>query len=118
MSDALTSEADKEIEKAVAEKRPFYLNMAHYAVHSPFETDKRFIGHYTDPKKNQQACAFATLIEGMDKSLGDLMDKLEELGIAENTLIIFWGIMEVMPLWGELRIMARQHLLKVKRFGI
>ena len=76
--------------------------MAHYAVHSPFETDKRFIGHYTDPKKNQQACAFATLIEGMDKSLGDLMDKLEELGIAENTLIIFWGIMEVMPLWGEL----------------
>lgn len=54
----------------------------------------------------------------MDKSLGDLMDKLEELGIAENTLIIFWGIMEVMPLWGELRIMARQHLLKVKRFGI
>ena len=91
LSDALTLEADKEIEKAVAEKRPFYLNMAHYAVHSPFETDKRFIGHYTDPKKNQQACAFATLIEGMDKSLGDLMDKLEELGIAENTLIIFLG---------------------------
>ena len=79
------------MEKAVAEKRPFYLNMAHYAVHSPFETDERFIDHYKDPAKKQQARAFATLIEGMDKSLGDVLDKLEELGVAENTLIIFRG---------------------------
>ena len=33
--------------------------------------------------------AFATLVEGMDKSLGDLMQYLEEQGIAENTLILF-----------------------------
>lgn len=91
LSDALTLEAGKEMEKAVAEHKPFYLNMAHYAVHSPFETDERFIGHYTDPAKKQQARAFATLIEGMDKSLGDIMDKLEKMGIAENTLIIFLG---------------------------
>lgn len=91
LSDALTLEAGKEIAKAVAEKRPFYLNMAHYAVHAPFETDERFIGHYTDSDKSQQARAFATLIEGMDKSLGDLMDKLNELGVAENTLILFLG---------------------------
>lgn len=91
LSDALTLEAGKEMEKAVAEHKPFYLNMAHYAVHSPFETDERFIGHYTDPDKKQQARAFATLIEGMDKSLGDIMDKLEKMGIAENTLIIFLG---------------------------
>lgn len=91
LSDALTLEAGKEIEKAVAENRPFYLNMAHYAVHAPFETDERFIGHYTDPAKKADAKAFATLIEGMDKSLGDLMKLLEKLGIAENTLIIFLG---------------------------
>lgn len=91
LSDALTLEAGKEIAKAVAEKRPFYLNMAHYAVHAPFETDERFIEHYTDPAKSQQAKAFATLIEGMDKSLGDLMDELEMLGVAENTLIFFLG---------------------------
>jgi arylsulfatase A-like enzyme len=35
--------------------------------------------------------AFATLVEGMDKSLGDLMQYLEEQGIAENTLILFLG---------------------------
>ena len=91
LSDALTLEAEREIAKAVAEKQPFYLNLAHYAVHSPFETDERFIGRYTDPAKSSQAKASATLIEGMDKSLGDLMDKLVELGVAENTLILFLG---------------------------
>lgn len=91
LSDALTIEAGKEIAKAVQAGQPFYLNMAHYAVHAPFETDERFIGHYKDADKNQQARAFATLVEGMDKSLGDLMNKLEELGVAENTMIIFLG---------------------------
>ena len=91
LSDALTFEANEQIDKAVKEKKPFFLYMSHYAVHSPFETDKRFIGNYTDPDKSDQAKAFATLIEGMDKSLGDIMDHLEELGIAENTLILFLG---------------------------
>lgn len=89
LSDALTLEANKEIAKAVEEKRPFYLNIAHYAVHAPFQADRRFVSHYHG--KSEQACAFATLIEGMDKSLGDIMNQLENLGIAENTLIIFLG---------------------------
>lgn len=91
LSDALTLEALKEVKKAVDEGKPFYLNLAHYAVHSPFETDERFINHYPQGEKNDKARAFATLIEGMDKSLGDLMNKLEEMGIAENTFIIFLG---------------------------
>ena len=91
LSDALTFEAIDQIDKAVEEKKPFFLYMSHYAVHTPFETDKRFIGNYRDADKSAQAKAFATLIEGMDKSLGDLMDHLEKLGIAENTLIVFLG---------------------------
>jgi arylsulfatase A-like enzyme len=91
LSEALTLEANAQIAKAVEEKQPFFLYMAHYAVHAPFEADKRFTGHYTSPDKSDHAKAFATLIEGMDKSLGDIMDKLEELGVAENTLIFFLG---------------------------
>lgn len=49
LSDALTLEAKDQIDKAVSEKKPFFLYMSHYAVHAPFETDKRFIGNYTDP---------------------------------------------------------------------
>lgn len=91
LSDALTLEAQKEIARSVAEKKPFFLNMSHYAVHAPFETDERFIAHYEHSDKPQQAQAFATLIEGMDKSLGDILNYLQELGIAENTIILFLG---------------------------
>lgn len=90
LSDALTLEAVKEIQKSVAEGKPFYLNMSHYAVHTPLDVDKRFIDNYPRIKKDD-ARAFAALVEGMDKSLGDLMDKLNEMGIAENTMIIFLG---------------------------
>lgn len=91
LTDALTREAVREIRHAVSKEQPFYLNMSHYAVHAPFETDKRFIGRYQGSGKVKQAEAFATLIEGMDKSLGVLMDELEQLGIAEKTLILFLG---------------------------
>ena len=91
LTEALTLEACAQIEQAVKEGKPFYLNMAHYAVHAPFEADPRFTAHYADSEKPRPAQAFASLIEGMDKSLGDLMDKLQQLGVAENTLILFLG---------------------------
>jgi arylsulfatase A-like enzyme len=91
LTDALTIEAEVEIDKAVKEGKPFYLNMSHYAVHQPFEADKRYLDRYKNSDKGHMAEAFATLVEGMDKSLGDLINKLEELGIAESTLILFLG---------------------------
>ena len=91
LTDALTIEAEAEIEKAVKEGKPFYLNISHYAVHQPFEADKRYLDRYKNSGKGHMAEAFATLVEGMDKSLGDLINKLEELGIAESTLILFLG---------------------------
>ena len=91
LTEALTLEANEQIDKAVADKKPFFLYMAHYAVHAPFEVDRRFLANYAGSEEPFKAKAFATLIEGMDKSLGDIMDHLEELGIAENTLILFLG---------------------------
>ena len=76
---------------AVEAKQPFFLYFAHYAVHAPFNSDPRFADHYRDSGKPQPAQAFATLIEGMDKSLGDLLDHLDALGVADNTLIFFLG---------------------------
>lgn len=89
LSEALTLEAKAEMDKALAAEKPFFLYMSHYAVHAPFNSDPRFAGHYTS--KSKAAQAYATLIEGMDKSLGDLMDYLKAKGIAENTLIFFLG---------------------------
>ena len=91
LTEALTLEAKAKVTDAVQAKQPFYLYMAHYAVHSPFQSDPRFAEHYRNSGKNGPAQAFATLIEGMDKSLGDLLDHLETLGVAEDTLVIFLG---------------------------
>ncbi len=91
LTEALTIEAKKQVAETVKRGEPFYLYFSHYAVHAPFDSDPRFAKHYTDSAKTKAAQAFATLIEGMDKSLGDMLDQLEELGIAENTLIFFLG---------------------------
>ena len=91
LTEALTLEAKTRIADAAKKNQPFFLNFAHYAVHAPFESDPRFAANYKNSGKPANAQAFATFIEGMDKSLGDLLDHLEALGIAENTLIFFLG---------------------------
>ncbi len=91
LTEALTIEAKKQVADAVEDGEPFYLYFSHYAVHAPFESDPRFADHYKTSGKPESAQAFATLIEGMDKSLGDMIDQFEQLGIAENTLIFFLG---------------------------
>jgi arylsulfatase A-like enzyme len=91
LTEALTIEAKAEIDTALAKKKPFFLYMAHYAVHSPFQSDPRFAANYAESDKKKNGKAFATLVEGIDKSLGDLMNHLESKKIAKQTLIIFMG---------------------------
>ncbi len=89
LTEALTLEGCKFMEKAVSDKKPFFLYMSHYAVHAPFVEDIRFYQRYIDMGLTEKEAQYASLIEGMDKSLGDLMDWVIDKGIAENTIIIF-----------------------------
>jgi len=91
LTEALTIETKKVIAETVKSDEPFFLYFSHYAVHAPFESDPRFADHYKDSGKPANAQAFATLIEGMDKSLGDMLDQFEDLGIGEDTLVFFLG---------------------------
>jgi len=91
LTEALTIEAKHHVAEAIAGGKPFFLNFAHYAVHAPFDSDPRFAANYRASGKSAEAQAFATLVEGMDKSLGDLLDHLEALGVADNTLVFFLG---------------------------
>ena len=91
LSEALTIEAMTHVTDSVTADKPFFLHLAHYAVHSPFQSDPRFAESYTDSDKSAKAQAFATLIEGVDKSLGDLLSTLQTLNVADNTLIFFLG---------------------------
>ncbi len=108
LTDALTLEANRLVSEAVAEKKPFYLNLWHYAVHAPFQADPRFEEKYqgSDKPLPSRVRAFATLVEGMDKSLGDLMDHLEKLGVADNTLVFFLGDNGSDAPWGDHQAVA------------
>ena len=91
LTEALTIEAKTHVSAAVDDGKPFFLYFPQYAVHAPFNSDPRFAPNYLDSAKSPQAQAFATLVEGMDKSLGDVLDHIEKIGVAENTLVIFLG---------------------------
>jgi arylsulfatase A-like enzyme len=91
LTEALTREAMTQIDESMAVGSPFYLNFCHYAVHAPFQADSRFAADYEDSGRSPQARAFATLVAGVDQSVGDLLKHLEDRGIAEQTLIIFLG---------------------------
>lgn len=97
LTEALTLEALKAIEKPINENRPFYLYMSHYAIHTPYDADTRYTGNYTNyfdeqlqANLNNQEINHAALVEGMDKSLGDIMKYLEgHPDVAKNTVVLF-----------------------------
>jgi len=89
LTEALTLEAKREIRQAVKDGQPFFCYFAHYAPHTPIEPDERFAPAYREAGLDDTEAAYASLIEGMDKSVGDLLDLLDELDIADNTLVVF-----------------------------
>ena len=91
LTEALTLEVNKAIDKVHAAKKPFFVEMSHYALHQPYHSDPRFAENYKKSGKSTKAQAYATLVAGMDKSLHDILAHLEKIGEAENTLVIFVG---------------------------
>ena len=91
LTDALTIEACQEMEKAVKElKKPFFLYLAHYAVHAPLQPHRPFDEHYRGQPVADSEVKYASMVEGMDASLVRVLDKLKELGVAGNTLVVFY----------------------------
>lgn len=104
LSEALTLEAEKALDKAREYKQPFFLYMAHYAVHVPVDKDMRFYPKYLEKGLSPKEAAYASLVEGMDKSLGDLMDYLDKYGLTDNTIILFMsdnGGLAAEPAWRD-----------------
>ena len=90
LTEAITLEMNEAIEESVKSEKPFFAYMSHYAVHAPWMyPDARFTGNY--PQLEGHGLAFATLVEGMDQSLGNMIQKLDDLGVAEETLVIFFS---------------------------
>lgn len=71
--------------------KPFFLYLPHYGVHSPHEAKaeiiKRFAGK--SPDGGHHDPAYAAMIASVDDSVGTILATLDELNLAENTLVIF-----------------------------
>jgi arylsulfatase A-like enzyme len=90
LADALTDEAEKFIE--ANKDNPFFLYLCHFAVHIPLQAKQEYLAKYeakADPKQPQHSAIYAAMIQSADESVGRVMKKLDELKIADRTVIIF-----------------------------
>ncbi|WP_422083592.1 sulfatase [Ulvibacterium sp.] len=92
ITDRITDEALLFLEDHKEE--PFFLNFWQFAVHAPYQAPLDLIGKYknkTDPRGKQANPIMGGMMEKMDESLGRMLDKLEELQLMDNTIIVFFS---------------------------
>jgi len=90
LTDRLTTEAEDFIEKNRA--TPFFAYLPHYAVHTPLQAKQNVIAKYKEKVKPDQAQnnpTYAAMVESMNESVGRIMKKLDDLQIADRTVILF-----------------------------
>ncbi len=80
MTSLYTNEALRFIESQ--RDRPFFLYLAHAMPHLPFDASPKFKGQ-------SSRGLYGDVVEELDDSTGRILTKLRELGLAENTLVLF-----------------------------
>ena len=86
LTDYWTDESLKVIE--ANKNRPFFLYLAHWGVHTPLQATKEDYEAVGDIEPHR-ARVYAAMLRAVDRSVGRIMEKLEEEGLADNTIIVF-----------------------------
>jgi arylsulfatase A len=69
---------------------PFFIQVSHYAVHTPIQAISEVADRYRQsPGQYQKNAKYAAMVESVDDSVGQILDTLSELQVLENTLVIF-----------------------------
>jgi len=71
---------------------PFFLTVAHYAVHIPLQGEKKLITKYENkenPKPGEFNPTYGAMVEALDNSVGRIMKTLEANDLLDNTLVLF-----------------------------
>jgi len=74
-------------------KRPFFIYLAHHAIHTKLAARPEVLKKYEakkadDPHNN---ALYAGCIEHLDGGVGGVMTKLKELGLEQNTIVVFFS---------------------------
>lgn len=90
LTDRLTTEAEKIIE--ANKEKPFFLYLAHFAVHTPLKAKPEVVAKYphdTNKAGQQTNSIYAAMIESVDDSVGRILKKLDDLKLADRTMVFF-----------------------------
>jgi arylsulfatase A-like enzyme len=92
LTDRLTEEAENFLDQN--KDKPFFLYLAHYAVHIPLEAKKDLLAKYqasVRPDRLQNNPIYGAMVESVDESVGRIMKKLDDLKIAGKTVVFFFS---------------------------
>ena len=90
LPDRLADEAIQFISEQKSKDKPFFVALWNYTVHWPMEAPDELIEKYKDlPMKGYRDHRYAAMIEAMDIAIGKVLKSLDDLDVAEETLVIF-----------------------------
>jgi arylsulfatase A len=91
LTDSMTGRAVNFIQRQVGERRPFYVQLSYYAVHLQVQTRQAMLDKYKKKGTPDRAITygFAGMLEELDAGVGQVLDTIERLKIADNTYVIF-----------------------------
>lgn len=88
-TDLFFEQASKWISKQVAEEKRFFTYIATNAPHSPYHAKPEDAAIYRGQVPNEDLANFFGMIHNIDENIGRLRERLKELGIERDTLIVF-----------------------------
>jgi arylsulfatase A-like enzyme len=86
LTDALSREAVNYIEKYKEE--PFFMYLAYNAPHTPLQATDEYLNRFPNIKDKKRK-TYAAMVSAMDDGVGRVLNKLETLGLTENTIVFF-----------------------------
>lgn len=88
----LTDREGDEVVNFIQQKKDqkFFIQWAPYAVHTPIMGKPELVEKYKQKEPgDQRNPVYAALVESVDQNVGKVMDALDQMGLRENTLVIF-----------------------------
>lgn len=93
LTDRLTDESLQVIDQAQRRKQPFFLYLAHHAPHTPIEAKPADVAYFrdrlSDDIKVHRNPVYAGMLKSLDESVGRILQRLEDLNIETETIVVF-----------------------------
>jgi arylsulfatase A len=87
ITDVLTDDAISFI--TARQKQPFFCYLAYNAPHSPYQVPDKYFEKFKAKGFDEKVAAFYGMCENIDDNVGRLLAHLDQLKLADNTIVIF-----------------------------